>query len=245
MDAEEILANHRRLGWRFFAAMQKILIIEDDQAIQKELQHLFESAGYTVAIKTNPRSALEAVYEALPTAIVLDPGLPVLSRQDLCVQIKRRLPTIPIIVLGASSDIVDKVLLLELGADDYVTKPFDSRELLARVRAAIRSTHKAIIHDETKFDEICVDFTRMEVNREGRTIVMTTAEFRLLEFFLHNEGRDISREELLEKALGYHDYSSLRTIDNHILKLRQKLERDPENPIHFCTAYRAGYKFVR
>jgi DNA-binding response OmpR family regulator len=225
--------------------MQKILIVEDDQAVQKELRHLFESAGYVVAVGAGLRSAEETAYEAAPTAIVLCLSQPVLTGQDVCVQIKQRLPTVPIIVVGASSDVVDKVLLLELGADDYVTKPFDSRELLARVRAAIRNTHEPIIHDKAKFDGICIDFTRMEVTREGRTIAMTAGEFKLLKFFLNNEGRHFSRQELMEKALGHHDYSSMRTIDQHILKLRQKLERDPENPIHFCTAYRTGYKFVR
>ncbi len=151
----------------------------------------------------------------------------------------------PIIILSASTDIVDKVLLLELGADDYVTKPFSPRELLARVRVAIRSTRKPTIHDEAEFDGICVDFTKMEIVREGHPIALTAQEFKILKFFLHNEERDVSREELLKEALGYHDYPSMRTVDNHILKLRQKLERDPANPIHFCTAYRAGYKFVR
>jgi DNA-binding response OmpR family regulator len=135
--------------------------------------------------------------------------------------------------------------LLKLGADDYVTKPFSPRELLTRVRAAIRSTRKPIIHDKAEFDGICVDFTTMEVIRHGESIALTAQEFKILDFFLHNEERDVSRDELLKEALGYHDYPSLRTVDNHILKLRQKLERDPENPVHFLTTYRTGYRFVR
>jgi DNA-binding winged helix-turn-helix (wHTH) protein len=134
-------------------------------------------------------------------------------------------------------------VLLELGADDYMT-PFSPRELLARVRAAIRSTRKPIIHDEAEFDGICVDSTTMEVVREGQPIALTAQEFKILKSFLHNEERDVARDELLQEALGYHDYPSLRTVHNHILKLRQKLERDPENPAHFVTTYRAGYRFL-
>lgn len=225
--------------------METILIVEDDQAVQKVLKRLFESAGYFVEISGDGLSALEVFRSSTPTAIVLDLRLPLLSGQDVCLHIKRRQPTLPIIILSASTDIVDKVLLLELGADDYVTKPFSSRELLARVRAAIRSTRLPIIHNQAEFDGICVDFLKMEVVREGRTLPLTAKEFKILKFFLHNENRNVSRGELLKEALGYHNYPSLRTIDNYILKLRQKLETDPENPTHFLTTYRAGYRFVR
>ena len=226
--------------------MEKILIVEDDRAVQKALKRLFESAGYAVEISSDVKSALDIVRASTPTAIVLDLRLPVLSGKDVCVQVKQQLSALPIIIiLSASTDVVDKVVLLELGADDYVTKPFNPRELLARVRAAIRRIRKPIVHDEAEFDGICVDFTTMEVVREGHPIALTSQEFKILKFFLHNEERDVSRDELLKEALGYHDYPSLRTIDNHILKLRQKLEKDRENPVHFLTTYRTGYRFVR
>jgi len=223
---------------------QKILIVEDDQAVHKALKHLFESAGYTVEICRDGKAALEAFRTNAPAAIILNLRLPVLSGRDVCLQVKRQLSSLPIIILSASTDVVDKVLLLELGADDYVTKPYSPRELLARVQAAIRRTHKPIVCEEAEFDGIRVDFTRMEVIRQGQAIALTAQEFKILKFFLHNEGRDVSRDELQQEALGHHDYNSLRTVDNHILKLRQKLERDPVNPIHFRTAYGAGYKFV-
>jgi two-component system, OmpR family, alkaline phosphatase synthesis response regulator PhoP len=225
--------------------MEKILIVEDDQAVQKALKRLFESAGYTVEISRDGKSALDMVRTGNPTAMVLDLRLPTLSGKDVCVRVRQQLSALPIIILSASTDVVDKVMLLELGADDYVTKPFSPRELLARVRAVIRSTRKPIIHDEAKFDGICVDFTKMEVTREGQPVALTEQEFKILKFLFHNQERDISRHELLQDALGYQDYPSLRTVDNHILKLRQKLERDPENPAHFLTKYREGYSFVR
>ena len=224
--------------------METILIVEDDQAVQKALKRLFQSAGYAVEISGDGMSASEVFRTSTPTAIVLDLQLPLLSGQDVCLHIKRHQSALPIIILSASTDIVDKVLLLELGADDYVTKPFSPRELLARVRAAIRSTHEPIIHDE-QFDGICVDFAKMQVIRKGQPITLTASEFKILKFFLHNKERDVSREELLREALGHSDCISLRNVDNYILKLRQKLETDPENPIHFLTTYRAGYRFVR
>lgn len=225
--------------------MEKILIVEDDLAVQKALKRLFESAGYVVEISGDGESALDMVRSGNPTAIILDLRLPVLSGKDVCVRVRQQLSALPIIILSASTDVVDKVMLLELGADDYVTKPFSPRELLTRVRAAIRSTRKPITHDAAAFNGICVDFTKMEVVREGQPIPLTAQEFKLLKFFFENQERDISRDELLQDALGYQDYPSRRTVDNHILKLRQKLETDPENPTHFLTKHRTGYRFVR
>jgi len=225
--------------------MEKILIVEDDEAVQKALKRLFESAGYAVEISDDGKSALEVLRTSTPTAIVLDLRSPILSGKDVCLLFKRQQSALPVIILSTSTDVVDKVLLLELGADDYITKPFSPRELLARVRTAIRSTRKPITRDVAEFDGICVDFTGMEVNREGQPIALTSQEFKILKFFLHNDERDVSRDELLKEALGYHEYPSLRTVDNHILKLRQKLERDPENPTHFLTAHGVGYRFVR
>lgn len=225
--------------------METILIVEDDQAVQKALKRLFQSAGYAVEISSDGMSALEVFRTSTPTAIVLDLRLPLLSGQDVCLYIKRRQPALPIIILSASTDIVDKVLLLELGADDYVTKPFSPKELLARVRATIRSTRLPTIHEEVEFDDIYVDIPKMKVVREGEPVALTAQEFKLLNFFLQNEKRNVSREELLKEALEYHDYSSLRIVDNYILKLRQKLETNPENPTHFLTTHGVGYRFVR
>jgi DNA-binding response OmpR family regulator len=154
-------------------------------------------------------------------------------------------PTLPIIVLSAASDVSDKVLLLELGADDYVTKPFSPRELLARVRAALRHTARTPDVQVVSFDDISVDFKKMEVKRENKVVVLTAQEFKTFQFLVQNADRVISRDELLNEVWGYQNYPSTRTVDNHILKLRQKLEKDPSSPVHFRTVHGMGYKFVR
>ena len=223
----------------------RILVVEDDPAVQKALRRLFETEGYSVETQSDGKSALDSFQICAPVAIVLDLRLPTLSGRDVCKEIKALAPTLPIIVLSAASDVSDKVLLLELGADDYVTKPFSPRELLARVRAALRHTVRAPDETVVSFDGISVDFRKMEVRREGKAVVLTAQEFKTFQFLVQNADRVISRDELLNEVWGYQNYPSTRTVDNHILKLRQKLEKDPSSPIHFRTVHGMGYKFVR
>src|SRR5215831_18965107 len=188
---------------------------------------------------------METFRATLPDIIVLDLRVPGKSGQDICREIKREASNLPILVLSAASDVLDKVLLLELGADDYVTKPFSPRELLARVRAAVRRTVRTPGGEVIAFDGISIDFTKMEVLRDGQPVGLTAQEFKTLKFFIQNAERVISRDELLNEVWGYQNYPSTRTVDNHILKLRQKLEKDPANPVHFHTVHGMGYKFVR
>jgi len=225
--------------------MERILVVEDDRAVQKALKRLFEAESFAVEISADGKSALEAFRRATPAAIVLDLRLPAMTGREVCQEIKRQSPGVPIIVLSAASDVSDKVLLLELGADDYVTKPFSPRELLARVRAALRRSARVGPGEVANFDGVSVDFTKMEVAREGESVGLTAQEFKTLKFFLHNAERVITRDELLNEVWGYQNYPSTRTVDNHILKLRQKLEKDPANPVHFRTVHGVGYKFVR
>jgi DNA-binding response OmpR family regulator len=222
----------------------RILVVEDDHAVQKALRRLFEAEGYAVQIAPDGNAAVETFRGAIPSAVVLDLRLPGLSGREVCREFKQHSPAVPIIVLSATSDVSDKVLLLELGADDYVTKPFSPRELLARVRAALRRTMRPPATEKSSFDDIAIDFSKMEVIREGRPIALTAQEFKTLKFMVQNPERVITRDELLNEVWGYHNYPSTRTVDNHILKLRQKLERDPANPVHFRTVHGVGYKFV-
>jgi len=223
----------------------RILVVEDDPAVQKALRRLFETEGYPVEVQSDGRAALDSFQASAPAAVVLDLRLPKVSGRDVCKEIKSITPALPIVVLSAASDVSDKVLLLELGADDYVTKPFSPRELLARVRAALRHTVRAPEVHVVSFDAISVDFRKMEVKREGQPVVLTAQEFKTFQFLVQNADRVISRDELLNEVWGYQNYPSTRTVDNHILKLRQKLEKDPSSPVHFRTVHGMGYKFVR
>jgi DNA-binding response OmpR family regulator len=223
----------------------RILVVEDDPAVQKALRRLFETEGFAVETQADGRAALDSFHSSAPAAMVLDLRLPKVSGRDVCKEIKALAPTLPIVVLSAASDVSDKVLLLELGADDYVTKPFSPRELLARVRAALRHTARAPEVQVVSFDGISADFRKMEIKRDGKPVILTAQEFKTFQFLVQNADRVISRDELLNEVWGYQNYPSTRTVDNHILKLRQKLERDPSSPVHFRTVHGMGYKFVR
>jgi len=224
--------------------MERILIVEDDPAVQRALKRLFESENYTVEVRGDGNSAVEAFRAALPTAVVLDLRLPGLPGNDICREFKKIAPAVPVIVLSANTTVSDKVLLLEIGADDYVTKPFSPRELLARVRAASRRASHSDPAEVFSFDDVSVDFAKMELVRGDQPITITAQEFKLLKYFARNPQRVLSRSELLDAVWGYENYPSTRTVDNHVWKLRLKLEREPSNPGHFLTVHGAGYKFV-
>jgi len=226
------------------SALEHILVIEDDHAVQKALKRLFEAEGFAVDIASSGTAGMELFRASRPAALVLDLRLPGMPGQDVCREIKQLAPALPVIVLSAKSDVMDKVLLLEMGADDYVTKPFSPRELLARVRSAMRRSSRMPSGDVAAFGDVRVDFLKMELTRNGRVVQLTAQEFKILKFMLQNPERVISREELLNTVWGYQNYPSTRTVDNHILKLRQKLEKDPSNPVHFRTVHSSGYKFV-
>jgi DNA-binding response OmpR family regulator len=211
----------------------RILVVEDDPAVQKALRRLFETEGYTVETQSDGRSALDSFQSCAPAAVVLDLRLPKVSGRDVCKEIKAIAPTLPIVVLSAASDVSDKVLLLELGADDYVTKPFSPRELLARVRAALRHTARTPEVQVVSFDGISADFKKMEIKRDGQVVVLTAQEFKTFQFLVQNADRVISRDELLNEVWGYQHYPSTRTVDNHILKLRQETGERSVEPSPF------------
>ncbi|MGA7567161.1 MAG: response regulator transcription factor [Terriglobales bacterium] len=226
------------------AGSERVLAIEDDRAVQKALQRLFAAEGYAVDIAGNGTLGLEMFRAATPSVLVLDLSLPGTPGQDVCREISQAAPSLPIIVLSAKTEVTDKVLLLELGAHDYVTKPFSPRELLARVRTAMRRSTRIPRTETFEFADIKVDFAKMELSRDGNAVQLTSQEFKVLKFMIQNAERVLSREELLNHVWGYQNYPSTRTVDNHILRLRQKLERDPARPLHFRTVHSSGYKFV-
>jgi DNA-binding response OmpR family regulator len=224
--------------------MDTILLIEDDRTIHKALKVLFESEGYTLVTAPDGASGLASFRAVKPALVVLDLKIPKITGRDVCREIKKEAPSQPVIILSGVSGEVDKVLLLELGADDYVTKPFSPKELLARVRAVLRRAQWTAPSDRYSFANVSVDFAKMEVRRAGQPVSLTPHEFKALRYFVENPERVLSRDELLNQVWGYECYPSTRTVDNHILKLRQKLEQDPANPIHIRTIHGAGYKFV-
>ena len=224
---------------------KRILVVEDDPSVQRALKHLFEREGLAVDTYSDGRAGLDSFHAHAPSATILDLNLPELSGRTLCREMKATAPSIPIIVLSASGDLHDKVALLEMGADDYVTKPFSPRELLARLRVALRHTKSLTRANRVVFDGIVVDFERVEVTRNGTSVELTAHEFRTLQFFVQNPDRLITRAELVEQVCGYGGGdTNTRSIDNHVMKLRHKLELDPGCPTHFQTVPRMGYRFA-
>ncbi|MGA2077115.1 MAG: response regulator transcription factor [Terriglobia bacterium] len=224
--------------------MPSVLLIEDDTRIHKTLRLLFESEGYSLEVASDGVSGIEAFRSTKPSVVILDLKLPKMSGRDVLREIRKEAASQPVIMLSAISEEVDKVLLLELGADDYVTKPFSPKELLARVGAVMRRAERTLPSDAYSFGDIVVDFAKMEVTRDGKPVTLTAHEFKTLKYFTQNPERVLSRDELLNQVWGYECYPSTRTVDNHILRLRQKLEKDPVNPLHFRTVHKVGYKFV-
>ncbi len=235
--------------------MDTVLVVEDSRPMQRTLQRLFESDGLKVQVASDGVAGIESFRKQLPSAVVLDLKLPRLPGKEVCRAFKAHSASVPIVVLSADSEVEDKVLLLELGADDYVTKPFSPKELLARVRRAMRRAESAPTagsaattpqarHDVLTLGDAIIDFTSMVVTRGGRVLAFTAQEFKLLKYFAHSPARVISRQELLNEVWGYENYPTTRTVDNHILRVRQKLEPDPASPRYFLTMHGSGYKFV-
>jgi DNA-binding response OmpR family regulator len=210
--------------------METILVIEDDPRIQKALTRQFTAEGYTVHVSQDGNAGMAAMFEIHPHAVVLDLVLPGLSGREICKKIKSEASQTPVIVLSAVSEVADKVLLLELGADDYVTKPFSPRELLARVQAAIRRNRRSASKESPSLETYCfgnivVNYTRMDVMKEGAYAILTAYEFKLLRYFIEHAGHAVTRERLLNEVWGYQNYPTTRTVDNLVLKLRQQGNR--------------------
>jgi DNA-binding response OmpR family regulator len=225
--------------------MTKILIVEDEPNMVAGLRDNFEYEGYEVITATDGVAGLERALTESPDLLVLDVMMPRMSGLDVCKQLKAKRPSVPIIMLTARGQEVDKVVGLELGADDYVTKPFSIRELLARVKAVLRRAQTAPKDQERyKFGDVEVNLRSCQVSRKGKQLEFSSKEFELLKFFLSHSGEAISRDRLLEEVWGYDRFPTTRTVDAHIVRLRQKLEPKPEDPQFILTVHGLGYKFV-
>lgn len=226
--------------------MTHLLIVEDEIDMALGLKDNFEYDDYKVTLSHDGEDGLKKALNIQPDLIILDIMLPKLSGMDICKELRKRGEQIPIIMLTARGQELDRVLGLELGADDYITKPFSIRELLARVKAVLRRAQNSDKKNSfQKFGKLKVDFTHYEAQDEnGIEVEMTYKEFEILKFFKDHKGKTISRDELLDKVWGYEIYPTSRTVDNHIVKLRKKIETDPMHPKYIITVYGIGYKYV-
>ncbi len=223
--------------------IQRILVIDDDENVRDTIAVMLEQEGFRMYQAADGQSGLEAALKHKPDLILVDLRLPGLPGVEICKRLRAARMKSAIIVLSALGDEVDKVLLLEIGADDYVTKPFGRRELLARIRAVLRRTLPETPRSMT-FSSVEVDLERRIVRRDDAEVKMTPAEYNLLVYFLTNPDRALTRDMILNSVWGYDALPNTRTVDAHVVKLRQKLEPDAESPRHFLTVHGVGYRFL-
>jgi two-component system, OmpR family, alkaline phosphatase synthesis response regulator PhoP len=224
--------------------IKTILLIENDLRMREGLQDNLEFEGYRVLCAKSGEEGLELVNSNQPDLILLDVMLPGIDGIDVCRQLRSGEKSIPIIMLSARGSEIDKVLGLEIGADDYLTKPFGVKELLARIKAVFRRFEPKSSDTSYRIGSIEIDFLRHLVKKNGQIVEFTAKEFELLKCLIHNRGVPLTREDLLEEVWGMDCSTTTRTVDNHILKLRKKLEDIPDVPRYFLTIYGVGYKFI-
>lgn len=234
------------VGEKTITNKTRILIVEDEPAMVAGLRDNFEYEDYEVISAEDGVAGLERALNDKPDLVVLDVMMPKMSGLDVCKQLRAKRPELPIIMLTARGQEVDKVVGLELGADDYVTKPFSIRELMARVKAVLRRRPSAQpgLVELYRFGDIEVNTRTHEVRRADQRMELSAKEFALLVYFIAHRGETLSRDRLLEAVWGYENYPSTRTVDTHIVHLRQKLEKNPEEPRFILTIHGTGYKFV-
>jgi len=225
--------------------MYKILIIEDDRSILKAVETNLVGEGYEVETAMDGLTGLERASDPSQDLILLDLMLPKLPGEEICRRLRQNGITTPILFLTAKNEEEHRIAGFELGADDYVAKPFSIRELLGRIQAILRrAAGQKHLLAHYHFADVALDFVKMEARKGDEPVVLTTREFAILRLMVSNKGVVISRDRLLNEVWGYDAYPSTRTVDNQIVKLRQKLEDDPENPRFILTVRGTGYKFV-
>ncbi len=225
--------------------MTKVLVVEDDPGILRTLADNLKFEKYDIVTAMDGDTAYKLQQSQRPDLIVLDLMLPQMSGLELCRKLRREGAQVPILILTARSEEADRVLGLDLGADDYVTKPFSVPELMARIRALLRRTSSASgLPDTLRFGEVEVDFRKFRARCRGKSVEMTRKEFDLLRFLASREDTVVTRDELLNKVWGFDSYPVTRTVDNHVASLRAKLETDAARPVYILTVHGVGYKFI-
>ncbi|MFZ1459955.1 MAG: response regulator transcription factor [Ignavibacteria bacterium] len=226
--------------------MNKILIIEDDPAVSKGLEISLKKESYESLTESDGEKGYQTALKIKPGLILLDIMLPNKNGFDICKDLRLNGHNFPIIMLSAKAEEADKVIGFELGADDYVTKPFSVKELMARVKAILR--RRSVIlneFDNFTFDDVTLDFAKLEAMKGKKKIEMSLKEYEILKYIIRHEGNIVSRNDLLDEVWGYESFPTTRTVDNYILMLRKKIESDPSHPKHILTFHSAGYKFVK
>jgi DNA-binding response OmpR family regulator len=224
--------------------MKRILIIEDDLSILKGLEDSLEREHYEVESVTDGEKGYKVALGKKFDLILLDLMLPSKNGMDICRDLRAENIRTPIIMLTSKNEEIDKVLGLEFGADDYVTKPFSLRELQARIKAVLRRFEQGTSKSDTfSFGDIVVDFIKLETTKSGKPLELSSREYEILKLFINHQGELVTRDMLLDEVWGYDFYPTTRTVDNYILNLRKKIEIDPANPEYIITVHKAGYKF--
>lgn len=226
--------------------MKRMLVVEDDKAILRGLIDNFRAEHFDVETSSDGEEGCGFALRRKFDIIILDVMLPSLNGFEICRELRTKGVKTPILMLTGKGEEIDKVMGLELGADDYVTKPFGVKELTARVKALLRrqtELHSSL--DEATFGDVYVDFKKQEAMKGKKKISLTSKEFQLLKFFVEREGEVISRDLLLDNVWGYEALPTTRTVDNYVLSLRKKIENKPSQPLHLLTVHTAGYKFVK
>jgi len=225
--------------------MSRVLVVEDDPAILRGLADNLRCEGYEVLQAPDGAAGLRLAREDRPDLIILDLMLPGLSGYEVCTKLRAQGAGTPILMLTARGDEADRIVGLDMGADDYVTKPFSVRELLARVRALLRRASPAkALPDEVRFGDVAIDFKRYVATRAGRQIDLARKEFGVLRLLASRPGEVVGREEMLNEVWGYEHFPTTRTVDNHVALLRAKLEENASQPRHLITVHGVGYKLV-
>lgn len=227
--------------------MSRILVVEDEVQMQRGIRDNLEFEGYDVVVAGDGEAGLSAIVDDTFDLVLLDVMLPRMSGFDVCRKARERGVRTPMIMLTAKGEEIDKVLGLELGADDYITKPFSLRELLARVKAVLRRAEPAGEPGASAtltFDDVVIDFTAYAASKGGKALSMTPKEIDVLRFLSEHRNQTVRRDQLLTSVWGYDESISSRTVDNFILKLRQKIEDDPAHPRRIITLHGTGYKLV-
>jgi len=224
--------------------MRTILVIEDDISILRGLKDNLEFEGYAVITETNGEKGLQLALNKKSDLLLLDIMLPGMNGYEICRKLKKEKPELPIIMITARGSEIDKVSGLDIGADDYVTKPFSIPELMARIRAVFRRTYAdSGIQDEYCFGKIKLNFKKLKAFRENQEIKLSSKEFAIMEYFIRHEGEAVHRHDLLNEVWGYESIPNTRTIDNFILDLRKKLEENPSEPKYIESVRDIGYRF--